>query len=131
MQLPAPIDDHIDHVAREIVDCAYRVHTALGPGLLESAYETCLCHELTKRGLRARSQVPIPILYDGIRLESGFRLDLLIEEEIVVELKAVDKLIPLHEAQILTYLRLSKRRLGLLMNFNVTRIKDGIRRFVL
>src|SRR5690242_7160110 len=129
MQPPAPIEDHIDRIAREIVDSAYRVHNTLGPGLLESAYETCLCHELAKRGVRARSQIPIPILYDGVRLEAGFRLDLLVEEEVIVELKAVDKLVSLHEAQLLTYLRLSKRRLGFLINFNVTRIKDGIRRF--
>jgi GxxExxY protein len=125
------IPEDVDAVAREIVDSAFRVHQTLGPGLLESTYEACLRHELTKRGRSARAQVPISIVYDGVRLEVGFRMDLLVDECVVVELKAIDRLAPVVEAQMLTYLRLSRMRLGLLVNFNVVRIKDGIRRFAL
>jgi GxxExxY protein len=104
------------------------VHSVLGPGLLESAYETCLCYELSKENLFFRRQVPIPIKYDGKLLDCGFRLDLLVEDLIVVEVKAVDRLIPIHDAQLLTYLRLSEKRLGLLLNFNVSHFRNGIRR---
>lgn len=108
-----------------------KVHRALGPGLLESAYEHCLAHELGKRGLVVRRQVMLPLSYDGLSLDAGYRLDLLVEEAIVVEVKAVEALTRLHEAQVLTYLRLSKRRLGLLINFNVELFKHGVRRFAL
>jgi len=99
--------------------------------LIESVYETCLLHELKSRGLKAQRQVTLPIVYEGLRIDSGLRLDLLIEERVVVELKAVEKILPVFDAQLLTYLKLSGHRLGLLINFNVARIKDGIRRIIL
>lgn len=105
-----------------------KVHTALGPGLLESAYETCLAYELRQRGLRVETQVTLPVKYDGVELDAGYRLDLLVESRVIVELKAVEKTIPLHEAQLLSYLKLSRRKVGLLINFNVERLKDGIKR---
>jgi GxxExxY protein len=127
----APINEHTERTAREVVDAAFRVHTTLGPGLLESVYEACLSHELSKRGLDRQQQVAMPIIYDGLRLEGGLRLDLIVGGELVVEIKAVERILPVHEAQILTYLKLAQKRLGLLINFNVVRIKDGIRRFAL
>lgn len=107
------------------------MHTTLGPGLLESVYEICLLHELQKRGLKVERQVLLPVVYDGLRLDSGLRLDLVVENRVVVELKAVDMLFPVHKAQVLTYLKLSGHRLGLLINFNSVLIKDGIQRLVL
>jgi GxxExxY protein len=107
------------------------VHSQLGPGLLESVYELCLEHELAKAGLHVQRQVPHPVCYDGLRLDGGLRLDLLVENQIVIEVKAVDAIHPVHEAQLLTYLKLTERRLGFLMNFNVAMYKDGVRRFVL
>jgi GxxExxY protein len=124
-----PIDARTDQIARDVVDAAFRVHKTLGPGLLESVYEACLLHELTSRGLVTQRQVALPIVYNGLRLPTGLRLDLLVNDTVIVEIKAVDKLIPLNDAQVLTYLRLSQKRLALLINFNVLRIKDGIRRF--
>lgn len=126
-----PIPERTEWVAKQVVDAAYHVHKALGPGLLESVYEVCLCHELTKRGIPFRRQLDLPICYDGIRLEAGLRLDLVVEECLIVELKAVEKHNPLYDAQLLTYLKLTGHRLGLLINFNVTLIKDGIKRIVL
>jgi GxxExxY protein len=119
-----------DAVAREVVDAGLKVHRALGPGLLESVYETCLVRELDLRGLRVRRQVPLAIEYEGLRLERGYRLDLLVGEAVIVEIKAVEGILRLHEAQLITYLKLSGLRLGLLLNFNVTLFKDGVRRFV-
>jgi len=119
-----------DKLARTTVDAALKVHRLLGPGLLESTYEHCLAHELASRGLRARRQVALPIMYEGLPLDAGYRIDMLVEEAIVVEIKAVEALTRLHEAQILTYLKLSGRQLGLLMNFNVELFKDGVRRFI-
>jgi GxxExxY protein len=126
-----PISEQVNQVAREIVDGAFQVHSQLGAGLLESVYEVCLVHELRKRGLRAESQVAMPVVYDGIRLEAGFRIDVLVEGCVIVELKAVEALLPVHKAQLLTYLKLSGQRLGLLINFNVPLIKHGIQRLVL
>lgn len=123
-----PIAANVDAVAREIVDAALKVHRALGPGLLESVYEACLCHELTSRGLSWRSQILIPVVYEGLQIDTGLRLDLLVEDCVIVELKAVEKMLPLFDAQLLTYLKLSGNRLGLLINFNVPLIKDGIKR---
>lgn len=117
-------------MSRVIVDSAMRVHSAVGPGLLESAYLSCLAYELGDRGLRVRTQVPLPVVYRGVRLEVGYRIDLLVDERIVIELKAVAKLHPIHEAQLLSYLRLSGRRLGLLFNFHERSLKNGIRRMV-
>ena len=126
-----PIPPEVNIVARQIVDAAFCVHSNLGPGLLESVYENCLSYELNKRGLRFSQQLSLPVLYNGKRLDSGLRLDFLVEDCVIIELKAVEKLLPLHKAQILTYLKLTGYRLGLLINFNVTVIKNGIKRIAL
>jgi GxxExxY protein len=120
----------VDAIARTVVDAGLKVHRALGPGLLESAYEHCLVHELGLRGVPVVRQVPLPVVYEGISLDVGYRLDLVVAGLIVVEVKAVEALSRLHEAQILTYLKLSGMPLGFLMNFNVPLFKDGIRRFL-
>jgi GxxExxY protein len=114
----------------QIIGAAIEVHRHLGPGLLESAYEECLCYELQQQGLNFERQLPFKIEYKEIKIDRGYRLDLLVEDKIVVELKTVDKLLPMHEAQILTYLKLSGKHVGLLINFNVKILKDGIKRFV-
>jgi GxxExxY protein len=126
-----PIPLETDLVAKQVVDAAYFVHRALGPGLLESVYEVCLVHELAKRGLKVERQVTLPVIYDGIRLDGGLRLDLVVEKCLVVELKTVEAILPVHKAQLLTYLKLSDYRLGLLINFNVALIKQGIQRVIL
>ena len=113
-----------------IVDSAIQVHSAIGPGLLESAYQTCLAYELRDRGLLVRTQVLLPIVYKAMTMDVAYRIDLLVEERIVVELKTVSKLLPIHEAQLLTYLKLSRRRLGLLLNFHVPLMREGIKRMV-
>jgi GxxExxY protein len=120
----------INEVSGAVVDAAMKVHSALGPGLLESAYETCLIHELRKRGLRAESQVPIAVRYDGEVLDAGYRADLLVEGVVLVELKSVEAVLPIHKAQLLSYLRLSGKEVGLLINFNVEHLKDGIKRVI-
>jgi GxxExxY protein len=120
-----------ERLASQVVDSAFKVHSALGPGLLESVYETCLLHELKNRDVKVQRQVALPVIYEGLRINSGLRLDLLIGDHVVVELKAVEKIIPVFDAQLLTYLKLSGHRLGLLINFNLPRIKDGIRRIIL
>ena len=117
-------------ISGEVVDAAIKVHSALGPGLLEGAYHGCLVHELRKRKLKVRSQVLVPVVYDGFRINLGYRIDLLVEDAIVVELKVVTKLLPIHHAQLLSYLRLSGHRIGLLLNFHVLRMKDCITRTV-
>ncbi len=119
-----------NEIARQIVDAAYRVHTRLGPGLLESVYEVCLAHEMKSRGLRAVRQQPIPIMYDAIRFDEGFRADLIVEEKVIVELKSVESVARVHKKQVLTYLRLADKRLGLLINFGEELIKHGITRVV-
>lgn len=119
-----------NETAREVVDAALTVHKALGPGLLESVYETALSHELMKRGLQVQRQVPVTFVYDGQRYDEGFRIDLLVAECIIVELKSVEKVHPVHKKQLLTYLRLSEKRLGLLINFNCALLKEGITRVV-
>ncbi len=113
-----------------IVDAGLKVHRALGPGLLESSYQRCLAFELGQRGVRCRAEVDLPIAYEGFTLPAGYRLDLLVEESVIVEVKAVEALSRLHEAQIMTYLKLSGHKVGLLMNFNVELFKNGLRRFV-
>jgi GxxExxY protein len=118
-------------LTQKIIGCAIEVHRHLGPGLLESAYEECLCFELHQEGLRFERQKAVPIVYKEIKLECGYRLDILVENEIVIEIKSVDAISPLHQAQVLTYLRFANKKLGLLFNFNVKILKDGIRRFVL
>jgi GxxExxY protein len=115
-----------EHLSEQVIGAAIEVHRELGPGLLESTYEACLLHELTCRGLEARSQVTLPVMYKGVRVDCGYRLDLLVESLVVIELKAVDRLDPIHEAQLITYLRLSGLPLGLLINFNVRLLKNGI-----
>lgn len=121
----------IERVGRAVLDAAFKVHTTLGPGLLESVYEIALAYEIRKCGLSAAEQVMVPIQYDGQELESGFRLDLLVEKCVIVELKSVEAMNPVYEAQLMTYLRLSGARLGFLINFNVPHLKDGIKRMVI
>lgn len=118
-------------ISYDIIGAAYKVHSALGPGLLESAYEVCLEYELIKMGYKVERQKPLPIIYDEIELDAGYRIDLLVEDCVIVELKAVIEMIPLYKAQLMTYLKLSELRLGLLMNFNVTDMKRGITRVVM
>jgi GxxExxY protein len=118
-------------IAATVVDAAIKVHKALGPGLLESVYERCLDHELQMRGLKVDHQKAFPITYEGMQLESALRLDLIVEDTVILELKSVDTILPVHEAQLLTYPKLSGKRLGFLLNFNVPLMRDGIRRKVL
>jgi GxxExxY protein len=120
-----------EELTGEILAAATEVHKQLRPGLLESAYEECLCHELSLRGLAFRRQVPLPVAYKGVHLDCGYRLDAVVAEKVVLELKSVEAISPLHKAQLLTYLRLADKRVGLLLNFNVARLKDGITRLVL
>jgi len=126
-----PVPDDVERVAKAVVDAAYRVHKALGPGLLESVYEVCLAHEIRQRKLLVATQVALPVVYDGARLDAGLRLDMLVADCLIVEVKSVEAMNPVFKAQLLTYLKLSGRRLGLLINFNVPVIKNGIRRVVL
>ena len=119
-----------DALSNEIIGAAIEVHRTLGPGLLESVYETCLFHELRLKGIPCERQVPVPVQYKGIRLDCGHQLDLLVDKQVIVELKAVDVLKPIHEAQLLTYLRLTNLWLGLLENFNVPVLRNGIKRLV-
>ncbi len=123
-------ENYINMITEKIIGCAIDVHKILGPGLLESAYEECLCYELKQQGLNFERQIPFKIEYKAIQIDHGYRVDLLVEDKIVVELKAVDKIAPIHDAQILTYLKMSNKRVGLLINFNVKMLKDGIKRFV-
>jgi len=120
----------LNQISGEIVDGAIHVHRELGPGLLESTYETCLAYELRERGLTVRTQVPVPIVYRGVRLEQGYRIDMLVEEAVIAEIKTVDGIHPVHEAQLLTHLKHSGHRLGLLLNFDVPLMRDGIKRIV-
>ena len=120
-----------EETGKAVVDASIDVHRALGPGLLESAYEVCLAHELERRGRSVQKQVVLPIVYQEVRLDPGYRIDLIVDEQVIVEVKAVDTLAPVHEAQLLTYLRLSGRRLGFLINFNVVLLKQGIKRMIL
>jgi GxxExxY protein len=119
-----------DRITGEIIGAAIEVHRELGPGLLESAYEQCLCHELSLRAVPFQRQVDLPVVYKGIQLDCGYRMDLIVGDRVVVELKTVDKLQPVHEAQLLTYLKLYHRQVGLLINFNVPVLKDGVKRLV-
>lgn len=126
-----PIEDETERVASAVVEAAFRVHRQLGPGLLESVYEKCLCHELRKLGIPYQRQLELPNTYNGELIDAGLRLDVLASERVIVELKAVEEMNPLYDAQVLTYLKLSKKRLGLLINFNVKLLKNGIKRIVL
>lgn len=118
-------------LTHQILRAAYEVHTTLGPGLLESAYETCLCHELSNRGLKVQRQVELPLVYKDLKLDGGFRIDILVNDAVLIELKAVEKLLPIHDAQVLTYLKLSGKEIGLLLNFNTISLKQGIKRLAL
>ena len=126
----APIPPEVERVGKVVLDAAFKVHTALGPGLLESVYETTVAYEVRKGGLLVETQVAIPIVYEKIKLESGLRLDMLVEKCLIVELKSVEKLNPVYEAQLMTYLRLSNVRIGFLINFNVPHLREGIKRMV-
>ena len=118
-------------LSRQVISSAIEVHRVLGPGLLESAYQVCLCHELALRGLKFRTEVPLPVQYKAVKLDCGYRIDFVVDEKIAIELKSVEKLAPIHESQLLTYLRLSGLRVGLLINFNVRILRQGIIRRVI
>jgi GxxExxY protein len=126
----AKLPPRTEEVTKMILDAAFRGHTTLEPGLLESVYEACLIHELRLSGLKAENQISLPVAYRGITVDSGLRLDLLVEDCVIVEIKAVEKIIPLYNAQLLTYLKLSKTRIGLLINFNTIHLRDGIQRLI-
>jgi GxxExxY protein len=119
---------HIEAVASAVVDASIKVHRELGPGLLESTYQACLAHELRKRGFRVDCEIALPVRYDSIVIEAGYRIDMLVEDAVLVENKSAKAFLPIHEAQLLTYLKLSGRKIGFLINWNVPRIKDGIKR---
>jgi GxxExxY protein len=124
-------DKHkLDQITQRIIGAAIEVHKTLGPGLLESAYQACLAFELREGGLKVEEQLPLPVVYKNVRLDCGYRIDLLIESEIVIEIKAIEALVPIHEAQLLSYLRLSGKRVELLINFHVRMLKDGLKRIV-
>ena len=125
-----PVPAEVEQLATLVLDAAFQVHRELGPGLLESVYERCLSYEVRKRGLSVETQVVLPIAYDGHTIDAGLRLDMLVEGKVIVEIKAVEQLLPVHEAQIFTYLKLTQNRLGFLINFNVPLLKEGIRRIV-
>jgi GxxExxY protein len=125
------IDPETDKIAKQIVDAAYQVHSSLGPGLLENAYEACLAHEISVRGLKIKKQVVVPLVYKDVRMDVGFRLDLLVEDRVIVEIKAVEEMMPVFRAQVITYLKLTKNKLGFLINFNVPILKQGIERIAL
>jgi GxxExxY protein len=118
----------LNEISGQIIGAALKIHSAIGPGVLESVYQTCLLHELQQCGLNVRSQVALPVVYEDLRLDSGYRIDLIVEDRIIVELKCVETLLPIHKAQLLTYLRLANKPLGLLLNFNVVHLRDGIKR---
>ncbi|HPC18545.1 MAG TPA: GxxExxY protein [Candidatus Hydrogenedentes bacterium] len=120
-----------DALSNRVIGCAIEAHRELGPGLLESTYEKCLAYELSSHGITVATQVELPVRYKGVLLDCGYRIDVLVDDQIIIEVKSVDKVMPIHEAQLLTYLKLAKKRIGLLMNFNTVRLKDGISRFVL
>jgi GxxExxY protein len=120
----------IEEIARKIVDAAIKVHIALGPGLLESAYQKCLEYELKRDGLKVECEVVLPIIYENIKIDDGYRIDMIVEGSVIVENKTVEKLMPIHEAQLLTYLKMKNHKLGFLLNWNVPRMKDGIKRMV-
>ena len=125
------VDDRLNAISKEILDAAFYIHTQLGPGLLESVYERCLAHILIKKGLRVECQKYLPLTFDNILIEGAYKLDLLIEDEVIVELKVHERILPVHESQLHTYLKLSGKQLGLILNFNTKSLKDGIKRIAL
>ncbi len=130
-QVYLPIPPGVEKVGKAVLDAAFKVHTSLGPGLMESAYEVCHAYELRQSGLQVQTQVVLPISYEDVKIDAGYRIDMLVKNCVIVELKVVEKMTPLHEAQLLTYMKLSKVRLGFLINFNVVLLKYGIKRMVL
>ena len=125
-----PLPSQTEEMAKAIVDSAYQIHTALGPGLLESVYESCMIYEFKLRGIEVKSQITLPVIYKGMKVDSGYRLDLLVEDCVIVEIKSTDELSVVHKAQLLTYLKLSNIRLGLLINFNVVHLRGSINRII-
>ena len=125
-----PIPSHTESIAKAVLDAAFQVHTTLGPGLLESVYEACMVHELGLRSINIKSQIILPVIYKGMKVDSGFRLDLLVDGCVIVEIKSADIISPVYNAQLLTYLRLAEIRLGFLINFNVIHLRDGIKRII-
>jgi GxxExxY protein len=123
-------NQRLDQISHGIIGAAIEVHRHLGPGLLESAYEACLVFEIKKLGMKVEEQKPLPVVYKEVKLDCGYRLDLVVEDEIIVEIKAIEKLLPIHDAQLLSYLRLTRKKVGLLMNFHVPVLKDGLKRIV-
>jgi len=123
--------EQLNKISYAIIGAAYVVHSRLGPGLLESTYQICLEYELLNRGLKVESQKPLPVIYDEVKLENGYRIDMLIENSVIIELKSVDEIAPIHKAQLMTYLKLSGKKLGLLINFNVSDLKMGITRIIM
>ncbi len=117
-------------ITGQVITAALKVHSVIGPGVLESVYKTCLQHELRKTGIMVQAEVSLPVLYDGLRMDSGFRIDLLVENLLIVELKCVESILPIHKAQLLTYLRLANKPIGLLLNFNVVHLRDGLKRIL-
>lgn len=124
------VDPELDKIATKVVDAAFKVHFNLGPGLLENAYEACLAYEISEKGLRVERQVEMPLSYQKVRLDVGYRIDLLVEDQLIIEVKAVESLLPVHRAQVITYLKLSGNQLGFLMNFNAPVLKKGLERIV-
>ncbi|MDQ3087285.1 MAG: GxxExxY protein [Acidobacteriota bacterium] len=125
-----PESQKINRITEKIIGCAIEVHRNLGPGLLESAYEKCLCYELTQAGFEYKQQLPLPVIYKGINLECGYRMDVVVEDLVIVEIKAIERILPVHEAQLLSYLKLYNKKVGLLMNFHVPMLKSGLKRIV-
>ena len=125
-----PIPVHTEEIAKVILDAAYSVHSTLVPGLLESVYETCLVHELNLRKIKVQTQIILPVIYKGMNVDSGYRLDMLVDDCVIVEIKATEGINPVHCSQLLTYLKLTNTRLGLLLNFNVVHMRDGIKRII-
>ncbi len=123
-------NDRLDELSHRIIGAAIEVHRHLGPGLLESAYQSCLAFELKRLGLKLEEQKPLPVVYKEVKLDCGYRLDMVVEDEVIVEIKAIEKLLPIHDAQLLSYLRLAQKRVGLLMNFHVPVLKNGLKRIV-
>jgi len=119
----------LEDLTESIIAAAIKVHRTLGPGLLENVYETCLVHELRKKDIEVKNQITLPVIYDNIEMDLGYRLDMLVQDKVIVELKSVEKLLPIHEAQLLSYLKLSRKQVGLLINFNVIQLRKGIKRF--
>ena len=125
-----PIAERINAITEKVIGCAIEVHRAIGPGLLESAYEECLCYELSQCGLRFERQVPLPVIYKEVTLDCGYKLDIIVEDLVILEIKAVERIMPIHEAQLLSYLRMLDKRVGLILNFHMSIMKNGIKRIV-